>query len=208
LISRKTLHSFAILIPAAVLADRSDFPFPSASPSPNPGPLPRESHQRGSTARQSRHRSHQHPSRVSLAMVWVDHATPEIDAQSEWRTIVAICSVLSAFSLAIVSARLWIRHKNHGLAADDWMSILSMVFALIYSTLCIVRMFTRPRPPLRAPPNQLSHPNCSADMQKQSMAWGCRSRTGQRKASSRTRTPTLPDDRYIRWVSAFSRLRC
>jgi hypothetical protein len=73
-------------------------------------------------------------------MVWVDHATPEIDAQSEWRTIVAICSVLSAFSIAIVAARLWIRHKNHGLAADDWMSILSVVFALIYSILCIVRM--------------------------------------------------------------------
>ncbi|KAL2127910.1 hypothetical protein VTI74DRAFT_9998 [Chaetomium olivicolor] len=72
-------------------------------------------------------------------MVWVDNATPEVDAQSEWRTIVAICSVLSAFSMAVVCTRLWIRHKNHGLAADDWMSILSMVFALIYSILCIVQ---------------------------------------------------------------------
>jgi hypothetical protein len=75
-------------------------------------------------------------------MVWVDNATPEVDAISEWRTIVAICSVLSAFSIAVVCARLWIRHKNHGLAADDWMSILSMVFALIYSILCIVRTCT------------------------------------------------------------------
>lgn len=75
-------------------------------------------------------------------MVWVDNATPEVDAISEWRTIVAICTVLSAFSMGIVCARVWIRNKNHGLAADDWMSILSMVFALIYSILCIVRTCT------------------------------------------------------------------
>ncbi len=73
-------------------------------------------------------------------MVWVDNATPEVDARSEWRTIVTICTVLSAFSIAIVCSRLWIRQKNHGLAADDWMAALSMVFALIYSILCIVRM--------------------------------------------------------------------
>ena len=72
-------------------------------------------------------------------MVWVDNATAEVDAISEWRTIVTICAVLSAFSITIVCARLWIRQKNHGLAADDWMSVLSMVFALIYSILCIVR---------------------------------------------------------------------
>ncbi|AEO69710.1 cbe84c1b-8afc-430f-a1ad-a8243fd95804 [Thermothielavioides terrestris] len=72
-------------------------------------------------------------------MGWVDNATPEIDAQSDWRTIVAICSVISAFSIAVVSTRLWIRHKNHGLAADDWMATLSMVFALAYSILCIVQ---------------------------------------------------------------------
>lgn len=72
-------------------------------------------------------------------MVWVDNATPEVDAISEWRTIVTICTVLSAFSMGIVCARVWIRNKNHGLAADDWMSILSMVFALIYSILCIVQ---------------------------------------------------------------------
>ncbi|KAH6612264.1 hypothetical protein B0J18DRAFT_77496 [Chaetomium sp. MPI-SDFR-AT-0129] len=72
-------------------------------------------------------------------MVWVDNTTPEVDAISQWRMIVAICSVLSAFSIIIVCSRLWIRHKNHGLAADDWMSILSMIFALLYSLLCIVQ---------------------------------------------------------------------
>jgi TRAP-type C4-dicarboxylate transport system permease small subunit len=76
-------------------------------------------------------------------MVWVDNATPELDAESDWRTIVAICSVLSALSIAVVATRLWIRHQNHGLAADDWMATLSMVFALLYSILCIVRMCQR-----------------------------------------------------------------
>ncbi|GAB1321014.1 hypothetical protein MFIFM68171_11224 [Madurella fahalii] len=72
-------------------------------------------------------------------MGWVENATPEVDAESEYRTIIAICVVLSVFSIAIVGARLWIRHKNHGLAADDWMATLSVVFALIYSVLCIVQ---------------------------------------------------------------------
>ncbi|KAK4154913.1 hypothetical protein C8A00DRAFT_32269 [Chaetomidium leptoderma] len=72
-------------------------------------------------------------------MVWVDHVTPEVDQISEWRTVVAICTVLSALSIAVVMSRAWIRHKNHGLAADDWMALLSMVFALIYSILCIVQ---------------------------------------------------------------------
>ncbi|KAK4039471.1 hypothetical protein C8A01DRAFT_36509 [Parachaetomium inaequale] len=72
-------------------------------------------------------------------MGWVDNASPEVDALSEWPKIIAICTVLSVFSIATVCTRLWIRHKNHGLAADDWMAILSMVFALIYSIMCIAQ---------------------------------------------------------------------
>ncbi|KAK3301753.1 uncharacterized protein B0T15DRAFT_544519 [Chaetomium strumarium] len=72
-------------------------------------------------------------------MVWVDNATPEVDAESQWRMIITICTVLSALSIAVVSMRLWIRHKNHGLASDDWMAAIAMVFALIYSILCIVQ---------------------------------------------------------------------
>lgn len=73
-------------------------------------------------------------------MGWVDNATSEVEAQSEYKTIIAICVSLSVFSIVIVCSRLWIRHKNHGLAADDWLATVSMVFALIYSILCIVRM--------------------------------------------------------------------
>ncbi|OIW32845.1 hypothetical protein CONLIGDRAFT_676664 [Coniochaeta ligniaria NRRL 30616] len=72
-------------------------------------------------------------------MVWVDNASPEVNAESQYPTIIAICSVLSVLSITVVCARLWIRFKNHGLAADDWMATLSMVFALLYSILCIVQ---------------------------------------------------------------------
>ncbi|KAB5517546.1 hypothetical protein GE09DRAFT_1045320 [Coniochaeta sp. 2T2.1] len=72
-------------------------------------------------------------------MGWVDNATPEVDRDSQYPMIIAICATLSALSVTVVSTRLWIRFKNHGLAADDWMATLSMVFAFLYSILCIVQ---------------------------------------------------------------------
>lgn len=72
-------------------------------------------------------------------MVWVVNATPEVDAQSQWVLIFAVCMVLSVLSIATVCARLWIRGKARGFAGDDYMSGLSMVFALVYSILCIVQ---------------------------------------------------------------------
>lgn len=72
-------------------------------------------------------------------MGWVLNATPEVEAISQWETIIAIACVLSVLSVAVVCSRLWIRHTARGLAADDWMSALSMAFALIYSGLTIAR---------------------------------------------------------------------
>ncbi|TWU75972.1 hypothetical protein ED733_006810 [Metarhizium rileyi] len=72
-------------------------------------------------------------------MGWVVNATPEVEAQSHWRVILAVCLVLSMLSMATVVCRLWIRGKARGLAGDDYMSGLSMVFALVYSVLCIVQ---------------------------------------------------------------------
>jgi hypothetical protein len=72
-------------------------------------------------------------------MGWVLNATAEVEAESQWPTIVAICSVLSFLSISVVSMRLWIRASARGLASDDYMAGLSMIFALIYSILCIVR---------------------------------------------------------------------
>lgn len=72
-------------------------------------------------------------------MGWVANATPEVDAQSQWATIFAVCIVLSVLSIGTVCCRLWIRGKARGLAGDDYMAALSMVFALAYSILCIVQ---------------------------------------------------------------------
>ncbi|KAJ3533957.1 hypothetical protein NM208_g7757 [Fusarium decemcellulare] len=72
-------------------------------------------------------------------MVWVLNATKEVDRISEWRKIITICVVLGVLSSAVVISRLYIRFRNRGLASDDWMSALSMVFALIYSVLCIAQ---------------------------------------------------------------------
>lgn len=74
-----------------------------------------------------------------ITMGWVANATPEVDAQSQWATILAVCIVLSVLSIATVSCRLWIRGTARGLAGDDYMSGLSMIFAFIYSILCIVQ---------------------------------------------------------------------
>jgi hypothetical protein len=72
-------------------------------------------------------------------MVWVENASPAVDAQSQYQTIIIICVILSVLSITVVMTRAWIRLKARGLAADDYMALLSMVFALIYSILCIVR---------------------------------------------------------------------
>lgn len=72
-------------------------------------------------------------------MGWVENASTEVEALSQYATIIAICVVLSVLSISVVSCRLWIRATARGLASDDWMAALSMVFALIYSILCIIQ---------------------------------------------------------------------
>ncbi|KAK1579297.1 [Colletotrichum navitas] len=72
-------------------------------------------------------------------MGWVVNATPEVEAISQWPTIVGVTCVLSFLSVTIVGSRLWIRYTARRLAADDWMSALSVVFALIYSGLTITQ---------------------------------------------------------------------
>ncbi|GAO16711.1 uncharacterized protein UV8b_07931 [Ustilaginoidea virens] len=72
-------------------------------------------------------------------MGWVANAIPEVEAQSQWASILAVCVVLSALSIATVSCRLWVRGNSRGFAGDDYMSASSMVFALVYSVLCVVQ---------------------------------------------------------------------
>lgn len=81
-------------------------------------------------------------------MGWVENAGPEVEAQSQYPTIIATCVVVSLLSTAIVGGRLYIRATARGLASDDYMSALSMFFALTYTVLCIAREST-PRPAWR-----------------------------------------------------------
>ena len=69
---------------------------------------------------------------------------PELEDQSNWRMILAICVVFSFVSTLIVGMRLWIRFAARGLAWDDLMAFLAMIFAVVYAALCIARMFSSP----------------------------------------------------------------
>ncbi|KAJ2897447.1 hypothetical protein MKZ38_004678 [Zalerion maritima] len=74
-------------------------------------------------------------------MTWVYNVedNPSLEDSSQWRQILAICVVFSFMSVTVVSTRLWLRFKATGLAADDVMAFLAMVFALIYGILCIIQ---------------------------------------------------------------------
>ncbi|GKU04574.1 integral membrane protein [Fusarium langsethiae] len=72
-------------------------------------------------------------------MGWVLNASPEVERSSEYPKIIGITAVLTVLALSVVTARLYIRWKARGMAGDDWMSALSMVFALIYSCICIAQ---------------------------------------------------------------------
>lgn len=72
-------------------------------------------------------------------MTWVANASSELDTQSQWRTIVIVCVILSFVAGVIVGMRLWIRARTRGMAADDWMASLSLLFAVLYSIICIIR---------------------------------------------------------------------
>ncbi|KAL6415701.1 integral membrane protein [Ilyonectria robusta] len=72
-------------------------------------------------------------------MGWVLNASSDVNAKSQYPTIIAICIILSALSSAVVLARLYVRFRARGLAHDDYMSGLSMVFAILYSVLCIAQ---------------------------------------------------------------------
>ena len=72
-------------------------------------------------------------------MAWVVNATAEVDGESQYPAIIAVCIVLTALSVVVVGARLWIRSKSRGLAGDDHMAFLSEVFVVAYAALTIAR---------------------------------------------------------------------
>ncbi|PKS05920.1 hypothetical protein jhhlp_007753 [Lomentospora prolificans] len=72
-------------------------------------------------------------------MTWVDNASEEIDQISQWRLIIAVTVTLTVISMTVVIMRLWIRGRTRGMAADDWMATLSLIFAIAYSIICILQ---------------------------------------------------------------------
>lgn len=72
-------------------------------------------------------------------MGFVAYATPELEARSQYPTIIAICVSLSACSILVVSMRLAIRTSKSALRLDDVMAFLAMILGTAYSVLCIVR---------------------------------------------------------------------
>ena len=61
-------------------------------------------------------------------MIWVQNASPEVDAQSEWPLIVAVCITLSTIMTMCVALRLYVRtYMIKSLGTDDYVIIFSMV---------------------------------------------------------------------------------
>lgn len=64
-------------------------------------------------------------------MTWVQNASPEVAAQSEWPLIVAVCIALSSIMTICVSLRLYVRAcMIKSLGIDDYVMIFSMVSTL------------------------------------------------------------------------------
>ncbi|CEJ92812.1 hypothetical protein VHEMI08442 [[Torrubiella] hemipterigena] len=72
-------------------------------------------------------------------MVFVANATPEIDAQSKYPAIIAICVVMPVIAVVLVLMRIQIRKSKHALMLDDWLAVVAMVMGVAYSVLCIVQ---------------------------------------------------------------------
>ncbi|THC98060.1 hypothetical protein EYZ11_002486 [Aspergillus tanneri] len=72
-------------------------------------------------------------------MGWVHNASPQIDAQSNYQTILGVCFSLTALMVVVVSMRLYLRLHAQGLAADDYVMIVTMVFSVIYNALCVAQ---------------------------------------------------------------------
>lgn len=60
-------------------------------------------------------------------MGWVHNATPEVNAQSNYPTILGVCFSLTGAMIVVVCLRLYIRIRNRRMAVDDYVMIVTMV---------------------------------------------------------------------------------
>ncbi|RAH68878.1 uncharacterized protein BO66DRAFT_392916 [Aspergillus aculeatinus CBS 121060] len=72
-------------------------------------------------------------------MTWVHHASPEVEAASQYRLILGVCLGLTLSMFIIVCLRLAIRFHARRLEASDYVMVVTMVFSIIYSALCMAQ---------------------------------------------------------------------
>ncbi|KAI9039145.1 uncharacterized protein KD926_009894 [Aspergillus affinis] len=60
-------------------------------------------------------------------MGWVHNATPEVNAQSNYPTILGVCFSLTGAMMVVVCLRLYIRIRSRRMAVDDYVMIVTML---------------------------------------------------------------------------------
>lgn len=70
-------------------------------------------------------------------MGWVHNASPEVEAASQYPLILGVCLSLTILMVFTVSLRLFLRARAGRWEAADYVMVVSMAFAVIYSALCI-----------------------------------------------------------------------
>ncbi|KEQ88238.1 hypothetical protein M438DRAFT_351531 [Aureobasidium pullulans EXF-150] len=80
-------------------------------------------------------------------MVWVKHASDQVDQESRWRTIVAVSMATTVIAFAMVVGRVWPRRWS--MKAEEWIISTTLVFSVIYKILCVLQT----RYGLGLPPN-------------------------------------------------------
>ncbi|GJP98480.1 integral membrane protein [Aspergillus niger] len=72
-------------------------------------------------------------------MGWVHHASPEVEAESQYRLILGVCLGLTLLMIITVCLRLAIRFNARRLEASDFVMLVTMIFSIIYSALCVAQ---------------------------------------------------------------------
>ncbi|WPH00021.1 Hypothetical protein R9X50_00284400 [Acrodontium crateriforme] len=72
--------------------------------------------------------------------MWVINATQEVNDASQWPMIVAVTIFLSTLMVGIVSLRIYARaHVAKAIGGDDYIILVTAIFALVYNALCIAQ---------------------------------------------------------------------
>ncbi|KAJ5587985.1 uncharacterized protein N7459_003750 [Penicillium hispanicum] len=72
-------------------------------------------------------------------MGWVHNATPQAEAASQYKLILAVCISLTLLMGITVCLRLGVRARASRLGAADYVMVVSMIFSMVYSALCIAQ---------------------------------------------------------------------